>query len=108
MFDANRYMTCFKDLLLVIHDKPDIERDAVAKAWEEQGGEITRIGRFWEPPELDREKIQLYGNHIFCMVLAQKLNLKLISPFDDLLLHLSPKWLKRFVRISTIAEATKV
>ncbi len=105
MIESNSLMPDFADILLVIPDKPDIERDAVAKVWEEQGGKVKRIGRFWEPPELDREKIRLYGNHIFCMILAQKLDLKLISPPDDLLVHVSQEWLKRYIRISTIAEA---
>jgi hypothetical protein len=38
-------------------------------------------------------------------VLAQKLNLELISPPDDLLLHLSPKWLGRNIGICTLVEA---
>jgi hypothetical protein len=59
----------FTGLMLVIPDKPDIERDAVAQVWEENGGTVIRIGRFWEPTNLAREHIRLYGNHIFCMVL---------------------------------------
>ncbi|KNY26396.1 hypothetical protein [Pseudobacteroides cellulosolvens] len=108
MFESNSFMPDFTDMLLVIPDKSDIERDEVAKMWEQQGGKVKKIGRFWEPPELDREKIRLYGNHIFCMVLAQKLDLKLISPPDDLLVYLSEEWLKRNVNISTIAEAEQL
>lgn len=97
----------FTDKILVIPDKSDLERDEVAKVWEEHGGKVTRIARFWEPPELDREKIRLYGNHIFCLILAQKFKLKLISPLDDFLMKLSDKWLKRGVRLSTLLEAEK-
>lgn len=95
----------FTGMMLVIPDKTDIERDAVAKAWERHGGNVIRIGRFWEPPKMEREKIRLYGNHIFCMILAQKLNLELISPPDDILMHLPEKWLKRTVKVGTLAEA---
>ncbi|MCX7746936.1 MAG: ATP-grasp domain-containing protein [Clostridia bacterium] len=98
-------MPDFTGLSLVVPDKPDIERDAVAKAWEEHGGNVVRIGRFWEPPELEREKVCLYGNHVFCMILAQKLNLKLLSPTDDLLINMRLKWIKRKVGISSILEA---
>lgn len=106
MVDYN-FVPDFSGLILVVPDKSDLERDAVAKVWEEYGGRVIRIARFWEPPELGREKVRLYGNHIFCMILAQKLKLKLISPPDDLLMKLSHKWLKRGVRLSTIAGAEK-
>ncbi len=102
MVDCN-----FTGMILVVPDKCDLERDLVAKAWEEKGGRVARIARFWEPPELKREKIRLYGNHIFCMILAQKLKLELISPEDDFLMKLSDKWLKRRVRLSNIADAEK-
>lgn len=90
---------------LVIPDKIDVERDKVAEEWEKYGGKVTRIGRFWEPPELSEDKISLYGNHIFCMVLAQKLGLRLISPPDDMLINIHEKWLKRNIIISTIEKA---
>ena len=34
--------------ILLIADKPDIERDAIAKSWLQNGGEIKRIGKFWK------------------------------------------------------------
>ena len=30
--------------ILLIPDKPDIERDSVAKTWIDKGGEVLRIG----------------------------------------------------------------
>ena len=37
-------------LNLLIPDKPDVERDAVATAFETGGGAVHRIARFWDPP----------------------------------------------------------
>lgn len=85
----------FADLVLVISDKPDVERDAVADAWERGGGEVLRLGRFWEPPPLDAHRVRLYGADAFCQVLAQKLDVSLVSPPDDLLLRLPFELVKR-------------
>ena len=65
-----------KGLTLVIPDKPDVERDAVAASWHAQGGTVLRLGRFWEPPALDVATIRVYGNETFALVLAQKLGRK--------------------------------
>lgn len=35
-----------RDLTLVIFDKADPERDAVASAWTSAGGDVLRLGRF--------------------------------------------------------------
>lgn len=95
-------------MTLVIPDKSDIERDAVAKAWEKYGGRVIRIDRFWDPPQIESQNVRLYGNHIFCLVLAQKLNLELVSPPDDVLTKISEKWLKRTLEISTLSECEKI
>jgi hypothetical protein len=47
--------------------------------------------------------VRLYGNDAFCLVLAQKLALELVSPPDDLLLRLPPGMLQRDVRGETLA-----
>ena len=81
---------------LIIPDKADPERDMVADYWIRYGGQVERLGRFWEPPEyLKKTDVRVYGNEVFCLILAQKLNLALVSPPDDLILKLSPKWLGR-------------
>ena len=95
----------FRDQLLVIPEKEDLERNAVAAVWEEYGGDVMRVSRFWDPPQLPIGKVRLYGNHLFCLILAEKLGLKLLSPADDLLMKFSPKWLKRTIRKSSIIEA---
>ncbi len=94
-----------RGLTLVITDKPDVERDAVADAWTAAGGEVLRLGRFWDPPALDPKRVRVYGADSYCQVLAQKLGLVLVSPPDDLLLHLAPALTKRALRGATLADA---
>jgi hypothetical protein len=36
---------------LLIPEKADIERDAVARIWADAGGDVMRLGRFLDPPE---------------------------------------------------------
>ncbi len=92
--------------ILVIPEKFDPERDAVASAWESCGGSVLRLGRFWDPPPLDRRSVRVYGNDSFCLVLEQKLELALCSPADDLLSTLSAALLGRRVETMTIASMT--
>lgn len=82
-------------LILVIPEKGDLERDAVAEAWERHGGSVLRLGRFWDPPALSPPAVRLYGNDAFCLVLEQKLSLALVSPPDDLLLGLPSACVRR-------------
>src|SRR5262245_5265206 len=93
-----------RGLLLIISDKPDPERDAVAEVWTEAGGDVLRLGRFWDPPELEPERVRLYGADSFCQVLAQKLGLELVSPADDLLLRLPRAATRRALRGARVAE----
>lgn len=96
------------DLVLVISDKPDVERDAVAAAWEAAGGQVLRLGRFWEPPSLDATRVRVYGADAFCQVLAQKLSLTLVTPSDDLLLRLPPSVIKRSIHAATVADIESI
>lgn len=94
-------------LSLLLPDKPDVERDAVAEAWEQGGGTVARVARFWDPPELARESVRVYGNETFCLVLQEKLDLVLTTPPDDLILSASRDLLSRTViRESLLASAT--
>ncbi len=88
--------------LLLIPAKADPERDAVAECWLRDRGEVLRLDRFWEPPELDRCRVRLYGPDTFCLVLAQKLDLQLVSPADDLLLNAPIDLLGRNIRVLTL------
>ena len=72
-------------LHLVIPVRADVERDAVAAVWAERGGLVTRLDRFWSPPPLPREAVRLYGPDVFSMLVAQRLDLALVSPADDLI-----------------------
>lgn len=94
----------FSNLLLIISDKPDIERDSVAEAWERGGGEVLRLGRFWDPPDLERDRVRVYGSDSFSLVLAQKLRLAMVSPPDDLPVRLDKAWLKRDIRLSPLGD----
>lgn len=87
-----------RGLTLLISDKPDPERDAVAAAWSEAGGQVVRLGRFWDPPSLDAARVRVYGADTFSQVLAQRLGLSLLSPPDDVLVSLAPTVIKRAVR----------
>ena len=81
-------------LNLIISDKPDPERDAMAESFARHGGEVHRLGRFWDPPAFDPETVRVYGADSFCLVLQQKLGFELCSPPDDLLLRVSSRFLK--------------
>jgi hypothetical protein len=84
-------------LTLLIPERVDSERDAVAQVWRDGGGGVLRLGRFWDPPPVDPAATRLYGNDAFCLVLEQKLGLALLSPDDQLLLTLAPRYLGREV-----------
>src|SRR5688572_25009750 len=92
-------------LNLLISDKPDIERDALADAFVQCGGEVHRLGRFWDPPVFDPATVRVYGADSFCLVLQQKLGFDLCSPADDLLLRVPPPFLQRQLAQRTIADA---
>lgn len=86
-----------RGLLLLISDKADVERDAVAAAWEAAGGEVVRLGRFWDPPPLEPARCRIYGAETFAQVVAQRVGLALRSPPDELLLAIDPGLRKRAV-----------
>ncbi len=92
------------NLTLLIPDKPDEERYAVANAWLDSGGHVSRVARFWDPPVVDASKVRIYGNDTFCLVLAEKLHLKLISPPDDFMLQVEKKWVKRSISVVMLSE----
>lgn len=97
-----------RGLTLVISDKPDVERDAVADVWSAAGGDVLRLGRFWDPPALHAARVRVYGADTFAQVLAQRLGLSLSSPPDDVLVRLSPTVTKRAVRACALAAAATI
>jgi hypothetical protein len=97
-----------RDLLLVIPEKADPERDAVARVWEEGHGSVLRLGRFWDPPAVDPRQVRVYGPDTFCLVLAEKLGLSLLCPPDDVLVSLSWRARQREIAGLTLAEAGRL
>ena len=91
-------------LNLLISDKPDVERDAVAEAFARGGGAVRRIARFWDPPALDPNTVRVYGADSFCLVLQQKLGFTLCSPDDELLLRVPSGFLKRQITRQLLGE----
>lgn len=104
----NSSLSDFFGMTLLIPDKDDVERDAVADAWSKNGGELLRIAKFWNPPLLDGKEIRVYGNNMFCLILAEKLGLELISPEDDFLIKIDRHWTKRRINIMTLSEARNI
>src|ERR1041384_2178940 len=92
-------------LNLLISDKPDVERDALADAFAQGGGTVHRLGRFWDPPMFDPATVRVYGADSFCLVLQQKLGFALCSPADDLLLQVPSRFLQRQIAQRTLTEA---
>lgn len=95
-------------LNLLIPDKPDVERDAVARAFESGGGAVHRIARFWDPPPFEPSTVRVYGADAFCLVLQQKLALTLCSPSDELILQVPAKFLNRQITRYTLDEMLSV
>lgn len=105
---GERLTQVFEGLRLLIPDKQDEERDAVAEAWKDGGGVVTRVGRFWDPPEFERKAVRLYGPDTFCEVLAQKLALELISPVQGMVARVGHEWTHRKVSLSTLSEVRRL
>jgi hypothetical protein len=95
-------------LNLLISDKADVEREAVAEAFASRGGAVHRIGRFWDPPGFDRSTVRVYGADSFCLVLQQKLDLALCSPDDELLLRVPSEFLKRQVTRRALSDTSAI
>ena len=91
-------------LNLLVPDKPDVERDAVAQAFENCGGTVHRIARFWDPPHFEPSTVRVYGADAFCLVLQQKIGFTLCSPSDELLLTVPPRFLNRQISRQTLGE----
>lgn len=90
---------------LLVSDKPDVERDALAEAFAQGGGAVHRLGRFWDPPSFNPATVRVYGADSFRLVLQQKIGFALCSPADDLLLRVPARFLQRQVVQRTLAEA---
>ncbi len=80
----------------------------MADVWEKSYGAVLRLARFWEPPKLDSASVRIYGAETFSLVLAQILDLNLITPSDDLILSVPDNYLKRKLKKISLASAGKL
>lgn len=92
--------------ILLIPVKPDIERDSVANTWVNKGGQVLRVGKFWERPDIDSMRISIYGNDTFSLVLAQVVGVKLMIVRDEVIGEIDTKWTKRQIDILNISQIT--
>lgn len=104
----NSLVSDFFGMALLIPDKDDVERDAVANVWSKNGGELLRIAKFWNPPLLDGKEIRIYGNNMFCLILAEKLGMDLVFPEDDFLIKIDQQWTNRWINIMTLSESRNI
>ncbi|WP_157558403.1 ATP-grasp domain-containing protein [Microscilla marina] len=81
--------------VLLIPEKADKERDALALVWQQYGGKVMHVGKFWQAPNTGNARVSIYGNDTFALVLAQVLGRALLSPQDELVAQLPYRWGKR-------------
>jgi len=94
--------------LLIIPNKVDVERESIAKVWEENGGEVLRVSKFWIKPDTKDKRISLYGFDSFCLVLAQILELEMLMPKDEVIAELDKKFIKRNIEIKFIKDTSSI
>ena len=82
----------------------DVERESIAKVWEENEGEVLKLGKFWIKPDTKGKRVSLYGFDSFCLVLAQILELEMLMPNDEVIAELDYKFLKRNIDIKLIKD----
>lgn len=93
--------------ILLIPEKTDAEFEQVFTTWTNSGGQIKRLGKYWIRDEnLAKQKIAIYGNQTFALVLAQIYDVELLSPDDTLIARLEGKWTKRHIALKTIGQIT--
>jgi hypothetical protein len=94
-----------KHELLLLPDKPDVERDSIANTWIKNGGEVLQIQKFWEKPQTESKRITIYGNDSFSLVLAQVVGVSLVQPKDEIITELDDKWIKRVIKLMCVEDA---
>lgn len=91
--------------ILLLPEKADPEISRVMEVCEQKCIPVKRLGKYWiKDEELTGKPIAVYGNQVFCMVLAQVYNLTYISPDDILITRLNIQWTKRTLRQTTIRQ----
>jgi hypothetical protein len=90
-----------KDIVLLVPEKTDEESDRVIAKWLQFGGFIKKLGKYWiRDEDLSTQKIAIYGNQTFSMILAQIYQVTLVSPDDALIARLDTKWTKRHIELN--------
>lgn len=97
-----------KNELLLIPEKVDAERNSLAQSWIKNGGQVLFIGKFWIKPETHNKRVTIYGNDTFALVLAQVLNLNLLSPRDEDLAKIDFKFVKRNLDIISVSQVNQI
>jgi hypothetical protein len=91
--------------ILLIPKKTDIEFEQVFRTWTDKGCEVKRLAKYWIKDEsLVGQKIAIYGNQTFALILAQIYDVELISPDDKIIATLDGFWTKREIKIKTISD----
>jgi hypothetical protein len=91
--------------ILLVPEKTDRELERLAAAWIRRGGPVKKLGKYWlKDEQLAKQKIAIYGNQAFALVLAQLYEVELVSPDDTLLAKLKYEWTKRSIELKTIGE----
>ena len=94
---------------LLIPDKPDVERLAVAEAWRAMGGRVREVGKFWVKLDLEPgERACIYGHEMFGLVMAQVNGLQLATVDDAAITRIGREWTKRKVELVQIGELSKL
>ncbi len=93
-----------KPQLLLISDKSDKELYQVSQPWMQQYGDVRLIGKFWKKPDVGNAEVSIYGGQTFSLVLAQLLNIELISPKDEMIADVDLKFTKRHIEILTVEK----
>jgi ATP-grasp domain, R2K clade family 2 len=95
----------YKQTILLIPEKTDIEFEQVFATWTQKGGQIKRLGKYWiKDDEISKNNIVIYGNQTFALILAQIYDVELVSPDDKLIARLEKKWSKREIKIRKINQ----
>lgn len=97
-----------KSIILLIPEKADVELERVFSAWTKNGGRIKRLGKYWiKDDELVNQRIAIYRNQAFALVLVQIYNLELLSPDDTLIARLENSWTKRNIQLKQIGQLSE-
>lgn len=89
--------------ILFIPEKFDKERQDVLDTWISLGGVGFKVAKFWQEPIFDKKnKVVIYGNDTFALVLAQVLNVRLVTVDDTLIANFDIKWTKRKINITSL------